>query len=121
MRRAENSNQGLWELAVLCCLKEDPMHPYEIQRVLKERKKDEVLALKKGSLYHAIGRLLKAGLIDELIIYMAPRLLGDSARGMFSVPAIESLAAGWSLEVDDVRRLGPDLRLTARVSRVAAP
>jgi DNA-binding PadR family transcriptional regulator len=64
MRRAENSNQGLWELAVLCCLKEDPMHPYEIQRVLKERKKDEVLALKKGSLYHAIGRLLKAGLID---------------------------------------------------------
>jgi diaminohydroxyphosphoribosylaminopyrimidine deaminase / 5-amino-6-(5-phosphoribosylamino)uracil reductase len=67
------------------------------------------------------GALLQAGLIDELIIYMAPRLLGDSARGMFSVPAIESLAAGWSLEVDDVRRLGPDLRLTARVSRVAAP
>jgi diaminohydroxyphosphoribosylaminopyrimidine deaminase/5-amino-6-(5-phosphoribosylamino)uracil reductase len=67
------------------------------------------------------GALLQAGLIDELIIYMAPRLLGDSARGMFSVPAIESLAAGWSLEVDDVRRLGPDLRVTARVSRVAAP
>jgi diaminohydroxyphosphoribosylaminopyrimidine deaminase/5-amino-6-(5-phosphoribosylamino)uracil reductase len=66
------------------------------------------------------GALLKAGLIDELIIYMAPRLLGDSARGMFSVPAIESLAAGWTLTLDDVRRLGPDLRVTARVSTVAA-
>jgi diaminohydroxyphosphoribosylaminopyrimidine deaminase/5-amino-6-(5-phosphoribosylamino)uracil reductase len=66
------------------------------------------------------GALLQAGLIDELIIYMAPRLLGDSARGMFTVPAIDSLAAGWSLEVDDVRRIGPDLRVTARVSRVAA-
>jgi DNA-binding PadR family transcriptional regulator len=64
MLLAETQNPGLWELAVLCCLKEDPMHPYEIQRVLKERKKDEVLALKKGSLYHAIGRLLRAGLID---------------------------------------------------------
>jgi diaminohydroxyphosphoribosylaminopyrimidine deaminase/5-amino-6-(5-phosphoribosylamino)uracil reductase len=66
------------------------------------------------------GALLKAGLIDELIIYMAPRLLGDTARGMFSVPALETLGAGWNLELDDCRRLGADLRLTARVSRVAA-
>ncbi len=66
------------------------------------------------------GALLRAGLIDELIIYMAPRLLGDSARGMFSVPALETLAAGWSLTLDDCRKVGLDLRLTARVSRVAA-
>lgn len=65
------------------------------------------------------GALLQAGLIDELIIYMAPRLLGDSARGMFSVPALESFAAGWILDLDDCRKVGPDLRLTARVSRVA--
>jgi hypothetical protein len=39
---------------------------------------------------------------------------------MFTVPALESLAAGWSLELDDCRRIGPDLRLMARVSRVAA-
>jgi diaminohydroxyphosphoribosylaminopyrimidine deaminase/5-amino-6-(5-phosphoribosylamino)uracil reductase len=65
------------------------------------------------------GALLAAGLIDELIIYMAPRLLGDSARGMFAVPALTALADGWSLAVDDVRKLGHDLRITARVSRVA--
>jgi diaminohydroxyphosphoribosylaminopyrimidine deaminase/5-amino-6-(5-phosphoribosylamino)uracil reductase len=65
------------------------------------------------------GALLQEGLIDELIIYMAPRLLGDSARGMFSVPALESLASGWNLVFDDFRKIGADLRITARVSRVA--
>jgi len=65
------------------------------------------------------GAMLKAGLIDELIIYMAPRLLGDSARGMFSVPSLTELAAGWNLTFEDVRQVGPDLRITARVSRVA--
>jgi len=65
------------------------------------------------------GALLRAGLIDELIIYMAPRLLGDTARGMFTVPALETLAAGWSLVFEDCSSIGPDLRITARVSRVA--
>jgi diaminohydroxyphosphoribosylaminopyrimidine deaminase/5-amino-6-(5-phosphoribosylamino)uracil reductase len=50
---------------------------------------------------------------------MAPKLLGVSARGMFAVPALESLAAGWNLVFDDVTRIGTDLRITARVSRVA--
>ncbi|HVY67209.1 MAG TPA: bifunctional diaminohydroxyphosphoribosylaminopyrimidine deaminase/5-amino-6-(5-phosphoribosylamino)uracil reductase RibD [Gammaproteobacteria bacterium] len=65
------------------------------------------------------GALLKAGLIDELVIYVAPKLLGDTARGMFSVPPLTELAAGWNLSFDDIRRIGPDLRITARVSRVA--
>jgi diaminohydroxyphosphoribosylaminopyrimidine deaminase/5-amino-6-(5-phosphoribosylamino)uracil reductase len=65
------------------------------------------------------GALLQAGVIDELIIYMAPKVLGDSARGMFAVPVLESLAEAWSLEFDDVCTIGTDLRITARVSRVA--
>lgn len=67
------------------------------------------------------GALLREGLIDEFIIYMAPRLLGASARGMFEIPALESLADGYGLSFDDVRRIGGDLRITARVSRVPAP
>ena len=64
------------------------------------------------------GALLQEGLIDELIVYMAPRLLGDAARGMFQVPALESLADAYRLTLDDFRKVGPDLRITARVSRV---
>lgn len=53
----------LWELAVLAFLREKSMHPYEMQRLLVERHKDELLALKRGSLYHAINRLVKLELI----------------------------------------------------------
>ena len=48
---------GIWEIAVLALLREAPMHPYEMQRLLRLRHKDEILALKRGSLYHAIARL----------------------------------------------------------------
>ncbi len=55
---------SLWEVAVLALLREAPMHPYEMQRLLHERHKDELLVLKRGSLYHAVERLMRAGLIE---------------------------------------------------------
>ena len=55
--------KNLWEVAVLALLREAPMHPYQMQRLLRDRHKDELLVLKRGSLYHAINRLMSAGLI----------------------------------------------------------
>ena len=67
MRPADGSQRyGLWELTVLCFLRESPMHPYEIQRLLRARHKDIVLDLKKGSLYNAIRRLLRSGMIEAI-------------------------------------------------------
>lgn len=40
------------------------MHPYQMQRLLHLRHKDEILTLKRGSLYHAIRRLAQSGLIE---------------------------------------------------------
>jgi DNA-binding PadR family transcriptional regulator len=54
---------NLWSLTVLCLLRARDMHPYEMQRLIREWHKDEFLDLKKGSLYHAIDRLSRAGLI----------------------------------------------------------
>jgi len=54
---------GLWEIAILALLCEAPMHPYQMQQLLRERHKDEILVLKRGSLYHAINRLVRAKLI----------------------------------------------------------
>jgi len=62
----EKPAHGTWELAVLSCLSEKPMHPYEIQRLLRQRRKDEVLVLKRGSLYHAIKRLLASEFIEAI-------------------------------------------------------
>jgi len=64
-RVIDAENFGLWELSVLSVLRERAMHPYEIQRLLRLRHKDEFLQLKKGSLYHAIRRLEEARLIEE--------------------------------------------------------
>jgi diaminohydroxyphosphoribosylaminopyrimidine deaminase/5-amino-6-(5-phosphoribosylamino)uracil reductase len=65
------------------------------------------------------GAFLEAGLIDELILYMAPQVLGDRARGMFAIRELASLAERYWLEIDDVRKLGADLRIIARLSTVA--
>lgn len=64
MARDRISYRNLWALTVLCLLRERPMHPYEMQRLIRQRHKDEFLDLKRGSLYHAIERLQKAGLIE---------------------------------------------------------
>src|SRR5690606_40049810 len=60
------------------------------------------------------GALLDRGLIDELVLYLAPQLLGDGARGLFEFGPLESLADRVELEIDDVRRVGTDLRIIAR-------
>ena len=59
------------------------------------------------------GALLEAGLIDELVIYLAPRVLGADARGMFAIEPLASLAGRIGLKYQDVRKVGRDLRITA--------
>src|SRR5260370_7075496 len=59
-------HRNLWSLTVLCLLRIRRMHPYEIQRLIRDYHKDEFLELKRGSLYHAIERLRSAGLIDPV-------------------------------------------------------
>lgn len=60
------------------------------------------------------GALLERGLIDEIVLYLAPHLLGDTARGLFSLPVLESLDDRVRLTIDEVRRIGDDLRIIAR-------
>lgn len=60
------------------------------------------------------GALLNAGLIDELVIYMAPKLMGDSAKGLFHLPEIEAMAQNIDLAISDIRAVGDDWRITAR-------
>ena len=60
--------------------------------------------------------MLEAGLVDEVLLYLAPSLIGDQARGLFAVPALTSLADKKVLRWQDVRRVGDDLRILARVA-----
>ena len=60
------ATRNLWALTVLCLLRERPMHPYELQRLIHQRHKDDLLDLRRGSLYHAVGQLQRGGLIEPL-------------------------------------------------------
>jgi diaminohydroxyphosphoribosylaminopyrimidine deaminase / 5-amino-6-(5-phosphoribosylamino)uracil reductase len=60
------------------------------------------------------GSLLLAGLVDEFLIYQAPMLLGDSARGMVGLPELIELAEAPRLNVIERRVVGTDFLLRAR-------
>jgi diaminohydroxyphosphoribosylaminopyrimidine deaminase/5-amino-6-(5-phosphoribosylamino)uracil reductase len=60
------------------------------------------------------GSLVREGLVDELIVYLAPALLGDKAQGMFDLPELAELSGRRELAIRDVRMLGPDIRVMAR-------
>ena len=62
------------------------------------------------------GALLRAGLVDELLVYLAGAIIGDPARGMFeSASPLASLADRVDLEFSSIDRIGGDLRIVARV------
>lgn len=85
-----------------------------LMQLLAEREVNEVLVEAGATL---CGALLQAGLVDELVVYLAPHLLGNTAHGMFDVPALDSMQDRFALEVQDVRAVGRDWRVTARVTR----
>jgi len=77
---------------------------------LANREINEVM-VEAGSILN--GALLAAGLIDEIIIYMAPKLMGDSAKGLFHLPALQTMAQNIDLTITDIRAVGKDWRITA--------
>ena len=60
------------------------------------------------------GRMLELGLANELLIYMAPVVLGADARSMFTTAPLDTMAARWNFEVHDVARTGKDMRVRLR-------
>ncbi|HEX5306118.1 MAG TPA: RibD family protein [Dyella sp.] len=57
------------------------------------------------------GALLAAGLVDELLLYVAPVLLGDQARPLLQLPNLTDMAERWQLRTIDQRMVGADWRL----------
>jgi diaminohydroxyphosphoribosylaminopyrimidine deaminase/5-amino-6-(5-phosphoribosylamino)uracil reductase len=61
------------------------------------------------------GSLLQAGVVDELLVYLAPRVIGDTGRGMFHLPELTELSRSTALKIREVERVGEDLRILARI------
>ena len=61
------------------------------------------------------GSLMREGCVDELLLYLAPMLVGDAAHGLFNLPELSALQGATRLDIRDLRMIGPDLRLIARL------
>ena len=59
------------------------------------------------------GSLLRSNMVDELLVYIAPHVLGDTARGMFGIPEIAELSQRYPIHFQDVCQIGADIRITA--------
>lgn len=84
-------------------------------RDLAQRGCNEVL-VEAGAVLN--GALLSNGLVDELLLYIAPQLLGDAARGIASLGEMTLLEQRVNLQWKDVRQVGDDLRITVKVKNV---
>ena len=85
-----------------------------VMKQLAELQINEVL-VEAGSTLN--GALLQAGLIDELIVYVAPKLMGNNAKGLFHLPALSRMSESINLNITDVRSVGKELRITAKVEK----
>jgi len=61
------------------------------------------------------GALLASGYVDELLLYLAPLIVGNAARGIFDLPALTALDEAAQFEIRECVRVGKDLRVVARV------
>ena len=59
------------------------------------------------------GSLLAAKLVDELVIYLAPHIMGSETRGLYETPGWRALEARQPLRITDLRQIGEDIRITA--------
>ncbi len=87
----------------------------DLHWLLRELGNKEVNELHVEAGHKLNGSLLREGLVDELLIYLAPTWLGQGA-GMSRFGPLESLHEGLRMQFNDVKTLGPDLRILAGVS-----
>ncbi len=91
----------------------DVVNVFEVLAALAEREINDVL-IEAGP--RLAGYLLEKDLIDELVIYQSPHIMGSNTQGMFTTPSWSVLADRRKLDISDTRRVGSDTRITARIS-----
>ena len=83
----------------------------DLGEVLAELARREINEVQVETGATLAGAFLHAGLVDELLIYVAPVLLGNDARPMFDGLGITAIAEALKLKLVDARQVGPDTRL----------
>lgn len=109
---AESENLSHWPEHLECLSlpgKDDRVDLSLLLKNLGERGCNEVMVEAGATL---AGSFLRRGLLDEIIIYMAPKLMGSNARPLFDLP-INKMVGQLPLKITDIRAVGADWRITA--------
>ncbi len=108
-RRAELERRGVRVETVARA----PQGGLELEPVLRRLAQLEANEIWVEAGARLAGALLYSRLVDELIVYLAPSLLGPTARALVELPEISQLEQRLRLEFSECKPVGPDLRLTA--------
>ena len=61
------------------------------------------------------GALMAQGLIDEVLLYYAPKIMGSTAKGLFAMPELTQMSQAIHLDIIEMRQIGVDIRLRAKL------
>ncbi len=88
----------------------------DLQAVMQNlaQRRINLVLLEAGATLNAA--LLQAGLVDDIVAYLAPTLMGSDARGMFALPALSNMADVTNLKISETRMVGHDWRIHAVIS-----
>lgn len=99
--------------AIIRCFKGEKLRLPDVMKALAEDGITEVHVEAGATL---AGALVEQALADELVIYMAPHLMGSSARALFNLPHIARMHERVALTIRDIRAVGGDWRIIASLS-----
>lgn len=91
-----------------------PTGQVDLKAMLADLGRREINELHVEAGHRLNGALIREGLVDELLVYLAPKLLGQG-RGMASFGPLDDLARALQLDFSSAMMVGPDLRVLARV------
>ncbi|MES2150297.1 MAG: bifunctional diaminohydroxyphosphoribosylaminopyrimidine deaminase/5-amino-6-(5-phosphoribosylamino)uracil reductase RibD [Pseudomonadota bacterium] len=104
--------QGGHEVIVL----PNPARKVDLPALMRELGRREINELHVEAGAKLNGSLVREGCVDELLVYLAPSLIGE-AQGMFALAPLERLDQQRRLKYHEVRQIGDDLRILARFTR----
>ena len=96
--------------------KQDKVCLTELLKLLAKRGMNEIL-LESGA--RLAGAFIEENLVDELLLYQAPKLMGGDGKNLIEMPTITQLSQAKALFISDVRMVGCDVRITAKFNNIA--
>jgi diaminohydroxyphosphoribosylaminopyrimidine deaminase/5-amino-6-(5-phosphoribosylamino)uracil reductase len=85
----------------------------DLEAMLRELANREVNEIHVEAGEQLCGTLLEAGLVDEIIIYMAGHIIGSSGKGLFNLESVSSMSERKAVKIQDIRSVGADWRIQA--------